>query len=301
MALKPVRRIAAPAGPSLYDVMRLQALSCAWSRDDLARIERRYPDLILRRDGDVLAALDSGNLAYSFASDRSFIERFEQMFQQLLPRLRRALPDAETVRFRLTHSPSRPVVEPILRRLWFSPARAWLAFSLDKKAPLPKLTPISGVKFRDATVADLPQLVRIDREAFPDTPLPSGVMRKRLKQGERVIIATAGAKAAGSAWFHVDGEGDGYIRIIAVGNDFRGRGVGAALTVRAAKKLFAEGAQRVGLRTDEDNAGAIRLYRRLGFRQTDAGRDYTRPTDPRAIARLKKTSEGTFIRFGGWR
>jgi hypothetical protein len=40
---------------------------------------------------------------------------------------------------------------------------------------------------------------------------------------------------------------------------------------------------------------------RLGFKQTTAGRDYTRPTDPRAITRIKKTSEGTLIRFGGWR
>lgn len=301
MVLKAVRRIAAPAGPSLYDVMGQQALSCAWSRDELARIERRHPDLIVRRDDDVLAALESGNLAYSFASNRSFIEQFEPMFEQLLPRLRRALPDAESVRFRLTHNPSRPVVEPVLKRLWFSPARAWLAFSLHRKTPLPKLAPVSGIKFRDASLADLPELIRIDREAFPDTPLPSGVMRKRLKRGECVIIATAGPKAGGSAWFHIDEEGDGYIRIVAVGNDFRGRGIGAALTVRAAKKLFAEGAQRVDLRTDEDNATAIRLYRRLGFQPSGAGRDYTRPTDPRAITRLKKTSEGTFIRFGGWR
>lgn len=301
MPVKPIRRIAAPTGPGLYDLMGREALSSAWSREELARSESRHPDLIVRREGNVLAALESGSLAYSFVSDRAFIDCFEPMFEQLLPRIRRELPDAESVRFRLTHNPSRPIVEPVLKRLWFAPSRAWIGFSLTKKTPLPKLAPLSGVKFRNGGLGDLPELVRIDRESFPDTPLPADVMRRRIKEGERVLLATAGGKVAGCVWYRTTDDGDGYIWILAVGREFRRRGVGAALTMRAAKRLFAEGAQRVDLRTEEDNAGAIRMYVRLGFKQTHAGRDYSRPTNPRAITRLKKTSAGTLIRFGGWR
>jgi hypothetical protein len=43
------------------------------------------------------------------------------------------------------------------------------------------------------------------------------------------------------------------------------------------------------------------LYVRLGFKQTLAGRDYSRPTDPREIKAMKIAGEGTLIRFGGWR
>jgi ribosomal protein S18 acetylase RimI-like enzyme len=86
-----------------------------------------------------------------------------------------------------------------------------------------------------------------------------------------------------------------------VRDEYRGRGIGAALTVRAAKRLFAAGVARVGLTTDVDNGDAIRLYVRLGFKQTEAGRDYTRPVDAAAIEQLKTESQGTFIKFGGWR
>ena len=301
MPVKPVRRIAAPTGPSLYDLIGEDALSSTWSREELARTESHHPDLIVRRDGSVLAAVENGSLAYSFTSDRAFIDGFEPMFGQLLLRVRRELATAETVRFRLTHNPSRPIVEPVLKRLWFAPTSAWIGFSLAKRTPLPRLAPLSGVKFRDGGPDDLSELVRIDREAFPDTPLPTDVMRRRMKESERVLLATAGGKAAGCVWYRTTDDGNGYIWILAVGSEFRERGIGAALTVRAAKKLFAEGAQRVDLRTEEDNADAIRMYVRLGFRQTHAGRDYSRPTDPRAITRLKKTSAGTLIRFGGWR
>jgi hypothetical protein len=39
----------------------------------------------------------------------------------------------------------------------------------------------------------------------------------------------------------------------------------------------------------------------VGFRQTHAGRDYRRPTDPREIKAMQVAGEGTLIRFGGWR
>jgi hypothetical protein len=40
---------------------------------------------------------------------------------------------------------------------------------------------------------------------------------------------------------------------------------------------------------------------RLGFKQSAAGRDYTRPTDQRVIEQMQKQGEGIVIRFGGWR
>jgi ribosomal protein S18 acetylase RimI-like enzyme len=222
------------------------------------------------------------------------------MFDALLPRIRKVF-GVDTVRFRLTHAPSRPIVEPVLKKLWFAPERAWLGFTLAKKTPLPKLEAIKGVKFREGGIDDLADIVRLDREAFPDTPMPTDAIRKRIEQGECVLLATAGGAAAGCALFErIDG-GDGYLWVLTVGEAYRGRGIGAALTVRAAKALFAEGAEAVTLRTEEDNAAAIRLYVGLGFRQTTAGCDYTRPTDPRAITRMKQTSRGTLIRFGGWR
>ena len=93
-----------------------------------------YPDLVVRRDDNVMLAVENGGLGYGFESQSAFIDCFPQMLQELLPRVRREI-DVESVRFRLTHNPARPVVEPVLRNLWFTPQRSWLGFSLAKNAP----------------------------------------------------------------------------------------------------------------------------------------------------------------------
>jgi ribosomal protein S18 acetylase RimI-like enzyme len=302
MPLNPIRRLSAPVAPSLYHETSREALSCGWSPRETEKTEREYPALIVRREGSVLAALAGGGLAYAFESDRDFVEDFPPMLEALLPKLRRTL-HADAVRFRLLHNPSRPLVEPVLKRLWFAPSRSWLQFSLARKSLLPKLAVPKGVKFREGGGADVADLVRIDRESFPDTPLPSEALRSRITSGdERMLVATVGPEVAGFALYERIDDETGYLSIVAVAEAYRGRGIGAALTLRVAKALFAEGVGRVDLKTDDDNSAAIRLYTRLGFRQTAAGRDYSRPTDPRAITQIKKTAaSGTMVRFGGWR
>ena len=300
MALKKLRRIDVASGDTLFDEISSHVLSASWSRGEIEQAARAHPDLIVRRGDNVVVALENGGLAYGFESQSAFIDLFAAMFQELLPRVRREL-DVDSVRFRITHNPARPIIEPVLRNLWFTPLRSWLAYSLAKKTPLPKIGAIKGVTFRDGGVDDLDEMVRIDRQCFPDTPMPAPVMRRAIEKGDRLLIADSGGRVAGYVLYRRADAHEGYIWVLAVGREDRGRGIGAALTVRAAKRLIADGVDHVDLKTEDDNGDAIRLYRRLGFRQTTAGRDYSRPTDPRAISRIKKSSEGTLIRFGGWR
>lgn len=300
MALKNPRRISVASSDTLYDEISSHVLSAPWGRGYVEQVASEHLELIVRRGDNIVLALENGGLAYGFESQSAFIDLFPEMMQELLPRVRRAL-DVDSVRFRLTHNPARPIVEPVLRNLWFTPLRSWLAYSLAKRAALPKLAAIKGFTFRDGGVGDLDEMVRIDRECFPDAPMPAAVIRRALEKGERLIIASLGGGVAGYVLYRrIDAE-EGYISVLAVGREERGRGLGAALTVRAAKRLFADGVDHVDLKTEDSNGDAIRLYRRLGFRQTTAGRDYSRPVDPRAISRIRKTSEGTLIRFGGWR
>lgn len=92
---------------------------------------------------------------------------------------------------------------------------------------------------------------------------------------------------AASRWFGIPGEG-GLIRAIggatgwdgtrwvrsahlgSIGTEpgSQGRGIGAALTAGIASRAFAEGAPRVSLGVVRENARAIELYQRLGFRTT---------------------------------
>ncbi len=173
---------------------------------------------------------------------------------------------------------------------------------LDRNAKLPPAT-VPGVKFRAATEADVRDLARIDDEAFPNTPIGADAMRDRLTIPRyETLVAMAGKEMAGFYMIEKpEEEGVGWISIIAVASAHQGRGIGRALTVRAARRLFALGARQAGLSTDEDNARAIRLYVSLGFRQDRAGREYARPTDPQRVEQLRVENEGTLIRFGGWR
>ena len=301
MPVRQLRRIAPAIGDRLFDQIASHTLQNSDLRPYIDAIEQEHPELIVESDGNVLAA--EGNpvarLSYGFENERVFVDRFPAMFEKLLPRVRRVL-RADRVRLRLTYAPARPIVEPVLRRLWFKPSRDWMEFSLARSTKLAAAPAPRGVRFREAGADDVDALLRIDRESFPDTPIPADAFAARINE-ESVIVAERGGEIAGFCIYTAPEPGAGWISVLAVCAEHRGAGLGAALTVRAAKRLFVEGARAVGLTTDDDNGSAIRLYVRLGFRQTRAGRDYTRPTDPREIKAMQTAGEGTLIRFGGWR
>lgn len=299
MAVKPLRRLGPAVSASLHDRMTSQALhSVYWRRF----VDAIPPTLVVEDDGNLLAATGRGGarLIYGFNSNAAFTDRFAAMFEELLPRVRRELA-AETVRFRLEHAPARAMVEPVLKRLWFSPRRDWIEFALARGTTLPAAPAPRGVRVREGGMADAEEITRIDSAAFPDTPILIEDMRARITAGDQLLIAQRGKSVVGFCLFDDLEPGEGYISVLAVDDDARGHGIGALLTARACKRLFAAGASRVRLTTDDSNGDAIRLYVRLGFRQSAAGRDYTRPTDPRAIEQMKKDGEGIVIRFGGWR
>ena len=302
MAVRALRRLSAPSGISLYDEMTRQALHAVYFRRDVDRLEREHPDLILRDGANILLAQPAGvaKLAYAYESDRVFTELFPAMLEKLLPRARRAL-RADTVRFRLSHNPSRPIVEPVLKRLHFRPSRDWIQFDVPvSRAPRPPA--LAGVRFRDATIDDLEDVAAVDREGFPNTPIALSRLRETLETGEeQTTLAVRGREVVGICAFAQPDPGLGYIHSLAVREVARGGGVGEALTLRAMRALARAGARTVSLTTEADNTPAIRLYRKLGFQQAAAGRDYERPADRKAVERLAAESRGTLIKFGGWR
>lgn len=301
MPVRPIRRIGISTGERLHDQVAASMLHSPYGPTPTNAIEDAHADLIVRDGDNVLAAFARGttaHLVYGFENERAFADRFPAMFEKLLPKARRSL-GADVARLRLWYAPGRPVIEPVLKRLSFAPVRDWIEFTLERGPRLPAASP-RGVTYRDGGAGDINDLLRIDREAFPDAPTERDGMRRRLRE-EDAIVALAGKEMAGFCLYSMPEAGEGYIHIVAVDEAHRGRSIGAALTVRACRRLFAAGARRVALTTDDTNGAAIRLYMRLGFRQVRAGRDYARPTDPRAIARAKQRDQGMLIRFGGWR
>ncbi len=301
MPVRQLRRLEPPIAQSFHARLSRESLSYAWGARETDRIPNDHPELIVERDDNVLAALpgDPSRLVYSYEDDAAFVDLFPPMFEQLLPRLRKAY-GAGTARFRLALGSSRSAVEPVLRKLSFTPQEPWLTFRLYKRAATAK--PASkGVTFRPGGAADIEAVVRVDREAFPDTPMPASAYRQRMANDNEMLLAIVDGEIAGFALYSYDGAAEGYLSVLAVADAYRGRGIGPALTMRVAKWAFAQGADHLALRTEERNGAAIKVYRALGFKHTGSGNDYDRPTDPKVIAAMKKAGEGKLIRFGGWR
>jgi ribosomal-protein-alanine N-acetyltransferase len=128
------------------------------------------------------------------------------------------------------------------------------------------------VQIRRLTYADLPQVVAIERRAFP-TPWSLAMFVLELSKPSGICLA---------AW--EDGRLRGYlicsrydtvwhVMNVAVDPDARRRGVATALLSELLERVGDPGA-RYTLEVRRSNAGAIRLYERFGFRAAGTRRRY---------------------------
>jgi len=132
------------------------------------------------------------------------------------------------------------------------------------------------IDIRQALLDDLDAIVRLECESFPDDRVSRRALRNFLRAPHRPIIAAT-----------IDGELGGYALValrkrarvariysIAVAQRFARRGIGLAL-LQAAEK-YARLNHRAALRLEVryDNAAAIALYEKFGFRQFGQHVDY---------------------------
>jgi ribosomal protein S18 acetylase RimI-like enzyme len=83
----------------------------------------------------------------------------------------------------------------------------------------------------------------------------------------------------------LDENGYGAIQNLGVVSGFRGLGLGCALLLRALEGFAERGAKRAFLEVTAANTGAVKLYRRLGFRcyRTIYREVEIRVTDPESV------------------
>ncbi|NUP19068.1 MAG: GNAT family N-acetyltransferase [Streptomyces sp.] len=139
---------------------------------------------------------------------------------------------------------------------------------------------------RGVTEADLPELLRVDEEVFPEDPYPYFVLRQHLDvHGDRILVLDDGECLHGYVLFV--STSDGYVSWVlslAVSADQRGRGLGKRLMLEVLRQLRRERVHEVRLTVEPTNAAAIQLYRSLGF-SAEGGvhRDYLGPGEHRLI------------------
>ena len=142
---------------------------------------------------------------------------------------------------------------------------------------------------RGITEADLPELLRVDRDAFPEEPYPAFVLRQFCDiHGDRILVLDDGEGLLGYILFV--NTSDGYVSWImslAVTPHQQGQGLGRRLMVEALRRLRTESVHQVRLTVEPTNAAAIMLYRSLGF-SSEQGvlKDYFGPGEHRLLMTL---------------
>ncbi|MGW7606890.1 N-acetyltransferase family protein [Streptomyces sp. NPDC054766] len=123
------------------------------------------------------------------------------------------------------------------------------------------------LSIRPGTESDLPEVVRLDEEAFPEGPYDYDILRQWLDVcGDRLLVADDGTTLHG--YVAVAATPDPtrtWIVSLAVAPGRRGHGLGRQLMLETLGHLRSDGVREVRLTVAPSNTTAIVLYRSLGF------------------------------------
>jgi ribosomal protein S18 acetylase RimI-like enzyme len=142
---------------------------------------------------------------------------------------------------------------------------------------------------RGVTEEDLPELFRVDGEAFPDDPYPYFVLRQLFDlHGDCLLVLDDGKRLHGYVLYVTTQDGyRSWVVSIGVTRDQRGRGLGRRLMLEVLRRLRADAVREVRLTVEPANAAAIMLYRSLGFSSDEGVRkDYFGAGEDRLVMTL---------------
>lgn len=130
--------------------------------------------------------------------------------------------------------------------------------------------------FEQMVAADLPQVMELERLAFPN-PWTPGLFLHELKLSfSRLHLARSGngqRRLLGYACWWLVGD-EVHILNLAVHPDARRSGTGRAMVERVFADAAAHHAVSVSLEVRRDNQAAVALYHALGFTETGLRRNY---------------------------
>jgi ribosomal protein S18 acetylase RimI-like enzyme len=131
---------------------------------------------------------------------------------------------------------------------------------------------MSPLRIRPATPADLDALVALERASFTADHLSRRQYGKHLRSASAAVLAAVDATGLlGKAVVFFRRNSDiARLYSIAVADAARGRGLGEALLSAAEGAARRHDARRMRLEVRHDNAAAIRLYERMGYRRFGA-------------------------------
>ena len=132
----------------------------------------------------------------------------------------------------------------------------------------------TGLTLAHVDKAKLPRFVRTRLMAFSDTdcePEHADIENEVSRLGAemlgsgRGLLATVDGEPAGVLWSYEEAQ-DVWISLLGVRQPFREQGIAHALLRARTADAYSRGFRSVVINVNVDNRGALRLYRKLGFR-----------------------------------
>lgn len=144
------------------------------------------------------------------------------------------------------------------------------------------------LRIRAVTETDLPELVRLDTQAFPSGPYPYFVLRQFLDAyGDHTLVLDDGANILGYVLATAPNRDVSWILSLAITPGLQRQGLGRKMMDGILDHLRSEGVKEVRLTVEPDNDSAVVLYRSLGFTPEGAPRkDYFGPNQHRLLMML---------------
>lgn len=141
-----------------------------------------------------------------------------------------------------------------------------------------------SVRIRELRDSDMPVVLAIERQVFPEDAWSDQMFASELAQPETryYIVAEANGVIAGYAGLSAAG-GQADVQTIAVLAEWQGMGIGRALLSELIATARARGCREVFLDVRVDNKRAQRLYRRTGFTEIGVRRGYYQPSGTDAL------------------
>jgi len=115
-----------------------------------------------------------------------------------------------------------------------------------------------------------------------------------LSERAEVVVARQGEITCGFAWYISRGAFglSGYLKLLGVSREARGRGVGRALLAHTERRALADGQDDLFLLVSDFNLAAQRFYQAHGYQEIGAVADYVCPGIAELIYRKRLREEG---------
>jgi ribosomal-protein-alanine N-acetyltransferase len=140
----------------------------------------------------------------------------------------------------------------------------------QKPSAAGKPSTVDRYRVREATSADLPAILAIERSVFSD-PWPASGFQAFL--GELGLVSECDGEVVGYVFARVAG-GEAEVLNLAVHPAHRLRGVGRALLERVIERVTRRGADLLFLEVRASNTEAQTFYRKMGFKQVGRRPNY---------------------------